>query len=520
MKKIFLFLILTISIFNINNIYWNNEEIDPKVEERYNKFIIKIEKKYTSIEKQILVYTEVNKLLNKAVKSSKIKPEEKEVLNDFIALNSKKLAYLKIKNQILNNSKIEEQSKNQEKINEENFKLKYEQNNNYLIDKYSITKNFTKKSYNKDNIFIENWVWYYYKVDQYKYFKDTQNLKVADLDYNWINSKTSLVFMINNEQIWFTDDVKKIKLISDNIIYWVPNKYEFLLEIKDDKKELTWDTDELFKNLKNETISLTTWLTNEKKIEAIYNYILDKLEYTKVVNFENHEIFSWIITYKNKTWVCEWYAKLFIYMLNFSWIWNAELIRWNVIDAVDFPKIWHAWLKIDDKYYDPTFDDPIWLTKTRTINEYQYFWLPKDLFYTNRFTYEETPENLKIADLWYRQNYVKQNLIQISEKYKNNDYVLLREINFKKKYNINPTETITIANLGKIFPLYEIKDFKTKINWVNKTITKINYYKIEDSTLGDLIKQINYNTTWYYFFKWDLGDWNYEYRLWYNVIFN
>jgi len=30
-----------------------------------------------------------------------------------------------------------------------------------------------------------------------------------------------------------------------------------------------------------------------------------------------------------------------------------------VIDAADFPNIGHAWLRIDDKYYDPTFDDPV-----------------------------------------------------------------------------------------------------------------------------------------------------------------
>jgi hypothetical protein len=36
--------------------------------------------------------------------------------------------------------------------------------------------------------------------------------------------------------------------------------------------------------------------------------------------------------------------------------------------------------------------------------------LPKDLFYTNRFEYENTPEVLKTKDLNYRKDLVSKNL--------------------------------------------------------------------------------------------------------------
>ena len=81
-----------------------------------------------------------------------------------------------------------------------------------------------------------------------------------------------------------------------------------------------------------------------------------------------------------------------MYMLNFAWVSDTEVIRGFVIDATDFPEIWHAWVRIWNKYYDPTFDDPIGQKDTKKLENYKFFRLPKDLFYTNRFTYDDTPE--------------------------------------------------------------------------------------------------------------------------------
>ncbi len=50
----------------------------------------------------------------------------------------------------------------------------------------------------------------------------------------------------------------------------------------------------------------------------------------------------------------------------FAGVQNSIMIKWNVIDAQDFPNIWHVWLRIGEYYYDPTFDDPIWTNNTKT----------------------------------------------------------------------------------------------------------------------------------------------------------
>ena len=48
----------------------------------------------------------------------------------------------------------------------------------------------------------------------------------------------------------------------------------------------------------------------------------------------------------------------------------------------------------------------------------------------------------------------------------------------------------------------------------------MKYYLIDDSSVGIVLKQLNYNLKWYYLFKWKLDNWNYEYRLAYNLKFN
>jgi hypothetical protein len=50
---------------------------------------------------------------------------------------------------------------------------------------------------------------------------------------------------------------EKVRLISDEIIKGTPNKYNLLIEIKDDKKSLSDNTDLLFKQLKEKSVELT-----------------------------------------------------------------------------------------------------------------------------------------------------------------------------------------------------------------------------------------------------------------------
>lgn len=246
---------------------------------------------------------------------------------------------------------------------------------------------------------------------------------------------------------------------------------------------------------------------------------MENIEYTNWFKLTDYEIYSWILTYVNKDWVCDWYTKLFLYMLNFSNMNHSEVIRWYVIDARDFPHVWHAWIKIGDYYYDPTFDDPLWQKETRSFNEYFYYKIPYDLFYTNRYTFEEIPEELKSKSLDYRENLVREKLTPLVNKYKYSNYKIIKPLILRLENQIDFNKKLDISDLEKIFTSAEVNNFKVNLDWKNKNISNIKYYIVNESKIEDLLKQINYKTYNYYLFKWKLDNWNYEYRLSYDVEF-
>lgn len=300
---------------------------------------------------------------------------------------------------------------------------KWVNNDIYNSFKIKISKN--------NNLILEDWVWYTYIYSQYKKIWEWAILSKDILKNVWLDPDTTILLLDENNQISFVTDYKKTKLISDYIISWITNKQEFLTQLADDKRFVDTDSDELFLKLKNETNDLTKWLSDANKISKIYDYILKNISYSKTT--DNKEIFSWINTYENKQWVCWWYSKLNLYMLSFAWISNVEVKTWYVLDSKVFPNIGHAWIKISDKYYDPTYDDPIWNIKTKTFGQYKYFWLPQDLFYANKYDYGTIPSFLKTETLDSREKLITDNLYKLVTKYKNENYILLKPFTFQDK---------------------------------------------------------------------------------------
>lgn len=486
-------ILLIILIISINTTYWY-EDINPISKKWFNGFSQKIDKKYND-KSEILYFKKFNSKLNELILDKKFNVQQIKIIKDII---------------ILSNEYIFNKKNNQSEKYNKNIL-----NNNILLNWFKYI------SYNPEHIFIENWIWYTYKFNSHLKFPAWTNIRIEDLAYNWIKYDETLIFLREDNLIWFVLDYSKERLIDDSIINWIPDKFNLLKEIKNDKKNINYNTDEYFKLLKERTLELTNWKTKEEKIKIIYNYILDNIQYSQPIDLSDDKIFSWIDTFKNNDWVCEWYVKMFLYMLNFTYIDDSEAIRWYVIDAQDFPKVWHAWLRIWNKYYDPTFDDPIWWKTTKEFSEYKYFWLPYDLFYTNRYDFNKITDSLKEKDLLYRENLIIQNTIPLVEKYKDSWYILLKPYILKLKNWIDYEQSINIDDLKKIINYYEVENWKFIKNWKSVTISwEFNYYNISNSSIEWLLKNLEYDFNWYYLFKWKLNDWNYEYRLAYNIKTN
>ena len=490
MKKILkVILIFTLLFFSFVFVSYASDKVNIAIEKAYNKFILKVEKKYSS-EKQLKFLITLWNKLDLILEKKKLSTEKKVLIKDLLKLNNEKVFNLKLKNK------------------KDDILKK--------MNSFSVYKIFPKKILNDESIFLEDWVWYTYIYSWYTFFPKWTNIKSYHIEQNNIDTNNTLLKLLDDGNIWFIVNYKKIKLISDDIIFWVPDKYNFLSELKKDKRFLITDTDELFKDLKKDTLEITKDLKQKDKIKNIYKFILENVKYTDNLSLEDKRIFSWILTYKNNDWVCEWYARLMIYMLHFSWIRESKLLTWDVIDAPDFPEIWHAWVSIWNNYYDPTFDDPIWIDKTKSFDEYKYYNLPRDLFYTNRYDYLKTPVDLETTWLDYRKKLISKNLSDLVSKYENKDFILLKLYKFKKSIWLNYYSKITIKDIEDHVRFYEVNsDFSFIKDWKKGYVKSIKFYQVDDSTIESTLEQINYNLSYYYLFKWykNWNSWDYEYRL-------
>lgn len=406
------------------------------------------------------------------------------------------------------------------------YLIKY--NNQYLLVwEYKIEE---KKSYKDlEKLFsnyldesipysISNWAYYSYNYTNYLFFDDVEKwVYLSDLENSGINFKNTL-FVKTKDTYYFVNNYQKIRIVWEDIVKNIKNKEQFLTAIIDDNRFFPANYDDILKSIQSDTSNIISWLnSNEEKIKAIYDFVINRTTYYENYSDGNKQVFSWVLTYKNKTWVCDWYTKLFLYMLSFAWIDNVEIKKWFAFDNTDFPNFWHAWVKIWNTYYDPTFDDPIWWTGKI---EYYYFSIPYELMYVNRFDWIDIPTNLKNMSLQDRKTLVLENMYKIYEKYKN--YELMNKIKNRIYLWLSYNETLNIEKLSKKIPYFVVwADFKfTDNSWNKKQITSLNYYLINDTNIETVVLNPKINLENMYFFKWYKNDWSFDYRLAYDVTLN
>ncbi len=470
---------------------------DQRLVTAYNKFIVKVDAQLSQWQKIILL----EKLWNKIdifFETKKLSEKNINILSDLNRLNNEELFAVYFENQ-----KSEVQSE---------------------LSQYSSIDKFNLVSQNPENIFLENDIWYFYDFQTTSFF-DKNNVDLRTLTHNDIDVKTDLVVLRDTGWPGFATEFDKVKLISDSIIYGIPDKYEFLKEVRNDQRHMrTSNTDEVFLSMKNQAESILFSSKKQDKITAVYSWILDNISYTENLDLNDKRIFSWSATYNNKDGVCEWYTKLMMYMLNFAGVRNSVVIRWDIIDAPDFPQIWHAWVRVGQDFYDPTFDDPIGVLETRSSNKYRYYKLPKDLMYTNRFDFWKTPQALKGTNLVFREKLVWTKLFALTNKYSSTDYLLLGPSEFRKSLGLTFDDTIDFQDLKNKMTYLEVQtNFSTILDGKTRFLQWFQFYALEkDGTnIDPLLNQLNYNLDEFYLMKFytDEAEDGFEYRLAYNVQF-
>lgn len=360
-----------------------------------------------------------------------------------------------------------------------------------------------------------------YNFTRFHYLKDDYGTYETSLEHSGFNRDFTLIFIDDTGKYNFVNEYEVHELASVKDMYGVSEKHIFLDYLRDDSKFKTQDISSELSKIKAIADSLTKWKNTEESIKAIYAWILDNVQYSENIDLQDQKIFSAIETFKNKSWVCTGYTKLSVYLFLFAGLRDAEVIRGHVIDAQDFPNIWHAWVRIGDYYYDPTFDDPVGSSKTREFADYKYFKLPRDIFYANRFEYGDLPESFKTASDEEIRQYIFNYLSDLTTKYQGetHKYKVFAPVMFRNMYGISANTKITPEVLaGKIGNRkVENDSFMFEENGETRRITSFQFYKLTNDNTEIALKEFDYNLDNIYLFDWQTASGNREWRLAYNV---
>lgn len=363
--------------------------------------------------------------------------------------------------------------------------------------------------------------YYGYNFNTFRFFDSEYWVSNRDLSGSNINRESEYVYINEEGRVNFISDYSKHLIAKESNVFWLPEKQVFLDELRDDALYETSNIPATLEDIRSLTDSLVAGKWKQESVATIYAWILENIEYTQNINIENEQIFSWVEAFKTRTWVCTAYTKLMLYMLNYAGIHDVEVIRWHVIDAQDFPQIGHAWLRIGDRYYDPTFDDPVWADATKTVSEYKFYGLPKDIFYANRFEYNNLPEYLETASMDERIKLIFNNLSNLLPKYGEGakNYIIFKPVLFYQEYGIPQGANITLDYLSDTLQYFDVSedDYTFIENNQTRRITKFQYYVLTDENILWILDTINYDLTWSYLFRWTLDNGTIEWRLAYDV---
>jgi len=479
--------------------------LDSRVESIYESFLTKIENTYSPQKVESILYSvqeRVSDILN-----TNFSPEKRQIIKVLDALNNEALFDIWQKWELSQADQIAYESS--------------QNPSNNLIPYSRLSREFAGYITPDHPFLLEDVYYYGYNFSSFRFYEDKYGVSNRSLENSGFSRDNEIVFR-NEDGIYnFVQDYEKHRLVSASDVFGLPNKKQILAELSNDAKFQTPNMEEYFSQIADTARSLSAGKTRDEAIDAIYAWILENISYSQGFSLSDEEIFSGIETFRNKQWVCTWYTKLMSYMLSFAWVQDVEVIRWHVIDARDFPQIGHAWIRIGDRYYDPTFDDPVWATSTKTRDEYKYFGLPKDIFYANRFEYDDLPEWFENKTEWEITDHIFNNLRSLKPKYEWLEAYsnIFSEISFHEDYNISPRTTITPELLAEKIWYYNVENnsFRYLKDWVNKRITSIKFYLLDDENTKRVLDIFWYDTASFTLFNWQTESWTREWRLGYEI---
>lgn len=506
MKRLLQFILIFPFLFPIA-LYAQISDENKLIFERFN---VALERRYDASQQEVLykrLISQIDILLTRNLESSR-----KKRLEDIAKLSHEQLYKREIIGDNNNNSQKELELRIRNSWDRISWFVPYSQLQEEF--QYFITE---KRK------FVEFWsVWEGIYFSDYLYFENQYGVRENDLSANALLRNTSPLYRDDSGRYNFVRDFEKRTVLKEDIFFGLPEKFKLMEYIYDDMRFPSTNLEQTLREIQEITKNITTWKSKSQKIEAIYEYILENVSYSQDFQLTDMYIYSWIEAFKRGSAVCTGYVKLMAYMLAFAGINDFEVIRWYVIDADDFPQIWHAWIRIGEKYYDPTFDDPIGALSTLTSDQYIYYALPKDIMYTNRFEYGSLPEEFRTMSMDNRREYIINALWNLyTEKYKNNTsvYKIFDEIVFRDTLSIWFNTPFTVSLIISKIPYIDVnwEAYRYTENGMQVQINRLNFYTLTDANISALLRQIQYNLSDYTLIKWNNSNGTHEWRFGFNI---
>jgi len=359
--------------------------------------------------------------------------------------------------------------------------------------------------------FLSGWAYWWYKYTQYSVFRDDFGMYESDLMHYSIDPKKTL-FVQDGEEYYFVKKYDVLRIIDETLLTSITNKDRFLWAAFDDNRFIQGNYDDIFLQIKLQTQTIIRGAkTDREKIQRIYAYLLENLTYYSDFRDGSKRIFSGVYTFQDKQGVCDGFTKLFLYMLSFAKIDDVEIITGYVFDSIDFPEFWHAWVRIGNGYYDPSFDVSF---EKNGEKQFFYFDIPRELILTNRFQWLDIPPEFSGLTLSERQELAMQNMHDIYESYQQYDLMnIVRNARIAHKGRVSVSFDEVIKNIG----FSEVKNGFLQ-DKQKKYIFSIKYYPITKENYTRILANPKINLSKSTLLKWYTDDTSFEYRLAYEML--
>lgn len=343
------------------------------------------------------------------------------------------------------------------------------------------------------NIFEEDGYFYTYLYNTYFPIKSNYGIYKSEINNAGYSYDDAVVLRLQDAKNNITFLPKKVPILPRNsfetLTPWIE---DFINKSAIDVLRTEKNYEQSYKKIIQTAKDITQGLSSdEEKTRAIYDWMVQNIIYPQKYDLENYAIYSWLEAFENKSAVCEGQALLMYYLLKIAEVKDIQYIDGYVIDAPDFPNVRHAWIRVGEYFYDPSFEK----VYQENHKKYFYYKVPHDIMYTNRYTSYAVPERVLEQTKQENQNLIYHKRTRLTHKYSQSDgYKLLDKVFFIKKYNLS-SENITLWDIISYLKPQRIDFTKWKLSYNSHLPQNIEYFPIKNLNINinSILIEAQYN---------------------------